>query len=597
MRFKSEPITGFQVFAVSGTNTISFAITATDEARKELLGFAVERYDPQEKQKYYMLGYKVFKSRIPKPIPGMRISTYDYPIQALVWDDFTAKDDREYKYYFHPLRGVPRNIDRTAAPVRIKVRTEKIYTDGEHDVFFNRGVASSQAYERLFSNKSPSELSPKEREKAIKWLSRELGDAVLRFINQAKKGDTLLCCFYEFRYLPVAQALQRAIKNKVNVRLIVDDKLNGAVDKKTGKRIPSFPRTENRKIIKKARISLKNVIFRDANPREIQHNKFMVLLKGARQRPIEVWTGSTNMSDGGISGQTNVGHWVRNEAVARKYEAYWKLLAANPGSTNKDSRSAAIKKKAAYRSQVDKCSPVPASISEVENGAIAIFSPHSELSALDLYGQILSSAKISSCITLAFGINKRFKALLKNNTAASEIVFMLLEKKDAPNKRSKAPFVTINASNNVYEAWGAYLQNPVYQWARETNTQKLKLNQHVAYIHCKFLLMDPLGADPIVVTGSANFSEASTTGNDENMLVIRGNQRVADIYFTEFNRLFYHYYYRAIADSYYRGRPTFDKESLFLDETGTEWLKKYAPGKLRTKRVQLYAKMEDAQTL
>jgi phosphatidylserine/phosphatidylglycerophosphate/cardiolipin synthase-like enzyme len=47
------------------------------------------------------------------------------------------------------------------------------------------------------------------------------------------------------------------------------------------------------------------------------------------------------------------------------------------------------------------------------------------------------------------------------------------------------------------------------------------LNHHVSYIHSKFQLMDPLSADPIVVTGSANFSAASTNDNDENMLVIR----------------------------------------------------------------------------
>jgi phosphatidylserine/phosphatidylglycerophosphate/cardiolipin synthase-like enzyme len=93
----------------------------------------------------------------------------------------------------------------------------------------------------------------------------------------------------------------------------------------------------------------------------------------------------------------------------------------------------------------------------------------------------------------------------------------------------------------VYKAWGAFLRDPVYQWVRETNARQLALNHHVSYIHSKILLRDPLGADPIVVTGSANFSAASTTDNDENMLVIRGNRRVADIYFTEFNRLFNHY--------------------------------------------------------
>jgi len=44
-----------------------------------------------------------------------------------------------------------------------------------------------------------------------------------------------------------------------------------------------------------------------------------------------------------------------------------------------------------------------------------------------------------------------------------------------------------------------------------------------------------------VITGSANFSEASTVNNDENMLVIRGNTRVADIFLGEFMRLFNHF--------------------------------------------------------
>jgi phosphatidylserine/phosphatidylglycerophosphate/cardiolipin synthase-like enzyme len=44
------------------------------------------------------------------------------------------------------------------------------------------------------------------------------------------------------------------------------------------------------------------------------------------------------------------------------------------------------------------------------------------------------------------------------------------------------------------------------------------------------MLVDPLCDDPLIITGSANFSDASTTKNDENMLVIRGDTRVADIY-------------------------------------------------------------------
>jgi phosphatidylserine/phosphatidylglycerophosphate/cardiolipin synthase-like enzyme len=60
------------------------------------------------------------------------------------------------------------------------------------------------------------------------------------------------------------------------------------------------------------------------------------------------------------------------------------------------------------------------------------------------------------------------------------------------------------------------------------------------------MLVDPLSEDPLVVTGSANFSRPSQRTNDENMLVIRGNKRVADIYFGGFMRVFDHHYARYI---------------------------------------------------
>jgi phosphatidylserine/phosphatidylglycerophosphate/cardiolipin synthase-like enzyme len=58
------------------------------------------------------------------------------------------------------------------------------------------------------------------------------------------------------------------------------------------------------------------------------------------------------------------------------------------------------------------------------------------------------------------------------------------------------------------------------------------------------MLVDPLSEDPTVVTGSANFSDASSSANDENMLVIKGNKRAADIYFGEYMRQYSHYAFR-----------------------------------------------------
>ncbi len=70
------------------------------------------------------------------------------------------------------------------------------------------------------------------------------------------------------------------------------------------------------------------------------------------------------------------------------------------------------------------------------------------------------------------------------------------------------------------------------------------VGKHVYWIHTKYMIVDPLGKEPIVVTGSANFSKASSDTNDENMLIIKGDKRIADIYFGEYLRLYSHYAFR-----------------------------------------------------
>lgn len=48
---------------------------------------------------------------------------------------------------------------------------------------------------------------------------------------------------------------------------------------------------------------------------------------------------------------------------------------------------------------------------------------------------------------------------------------------------------------------------------------------NVFYVNTKFMLIDPLSEDPVVITGSANFSKNSLFNNDENMLLMRGDTR------------------------------------------------------------------------
>jgi phosphatidylserine/phosphatidylglycerophosphate/cardiolipin synthase-like enzyme len=86
-----------------------------------------------------------------------------------------------------------------------------------------------------------------------------------------------------------------------------------------------------------------------------------------------------------------------------------------------------------------------------------------------------------------------------------------------------------------------------------------------------------LGASPTIVTGSANFSKASTDTNDENMLVINGNKRIADIYFGEYLRLYNHYAFRESVKRYMEKKKTGSPDEWkpqYL-ETKDSWMDDY----------------------
>lgn len=86
----------------------------------------------------------------------------------------------------------------------------------------------------------------------------------------------------------------------------------------------------------------------------------------------------------------------------------------------------------------------------------------------------------------------------------------------------------------------------IESWFLKEELERQSGDGFVFYIHTKFLLVDALPDNPLVCTGSANFSGDSLTANDENMLLIRGETRVADNYLTEFDRIFRHFYSRDV---------------------------------------------------
>lgn len=521
---------GITVQAFSGTYTVTLGFNASEAARVGLLGFAIHRADHTEDEAYWLRGFKTFQSVVARPLPNVQYSLMEHPVQSFQWADYTAKPAHDYTYEVVPIYGKPKKLE-PGTGVKVRIRTE-MEERGKHSIYFNRGVAGSQAYASRFGNKRPEEIPNR---KAFIWLSRGLEEALLDFIAQANSPNTgIRAALYEFNYAPVLNALKAAHQAGADVKIIYDARQDPPVE-------------ATRAAITAAGLPADILVERQSNASYISHNKFFVLLR--RGRPVQVWTGSTNITTGGIFGQANVGHVVRDSVTARKYLAYWNLLAADP--LNKDLRPAL------GELSPDLSGPAP-------EGITPIFSPRPDLDMLKWYGERLDAAKQTACLTAAFGVNPLFAAVLNKDRDYPR--FLLLEKKGSN-------YDIYSADPDVQVSVGSHLMTgSLYQWMEERLTG---LNLHVRYIHTKFLLVDPLGDDPLVITGSANFSEPSTNQNDENMLVIRGDTRVADIYLGEFMRLFSHFYFRFHANRVKELLEDDGKTSgIFLTEDDS-WTRRY----------------------
>jgi phosphatidylserine/phosphatidylglycerophosphate/cardiolipin synthase-like enzyme len=507
-RVKQSGTKAISVNAIGGTYVVLLAMDANAAARKGLLGFAIHRTDKTENEQYWLTSFRTFEAINPNPAPGSLVSTQEAPIQGFMWGDYTACPNHEYVYKVVPVYGAPKNfVYGKAVEVEIKTEDEDF---GEHAIYFNRGVAGSQAYARKFGNKTPEAAGPE----AFKWLSRGLEESILGFIGKAKgKSYSIRAAAYEFSHVGVLGAFKAASKTGADVKIVYDC------------RKPD-PQKTSKAAIKKAGIS-KLMIPRKSDPNFISHNKFIILLKN--NKPVEVLTGSTNFTDGGIYGQSNVVHIVRDPKIAQNYLDYWTEL-------SKDTPAKSL------RPWNVENTPTPGG--KFKDKVLPIFSPRTSLDALQWYSDGIDKAIASTGFTAAFGVNKLFAAVLAKNK--KNVRYVLLEKTGPTYdqfSKMRNNFISIGAVLNQNIVGDSEL----HRWVGE----KLSgLNSFVKYLHTKYLFIDPLSKNPTVISGSANFSDASTVNNDENMLVIKGNTTVADIYLGEFMRLWNHFYFRDIANRY-----------------------------------------------
>jgi phosphatidylserine/phosphatidylglycerophosphate/cardiolipin synthase-like enzyme len=569
-----------RVKAIAGTRVVLIAIDVAETARDGLRGFAIKRGIDGGPQAW-LKGIKFFKDTVTDPKAGDEYSTRDQPLQSFLWSDYAASPGQSHDFTIVPLYGDPRALEERDS-LSFSIKTEDEF-DGHHGVWFNRGAIASHAFETEFHNQALTDEmvndvsdDGKLRDPEVAWLSRGLAEACLQYINSTKTGEGLRVCAYEFTYQPVLTALRRALERGVDVQIVYHDTKSDKDANRAAIRVAHLPQTVSRNGKKV------DVLFPRTRTK-IPHNKFIVKLD--QGKPRQVWTGSTNFTDSGFFGQTNVGHLVADAGTAQIYLNYWLELSQDPTLSNAVANATKLTR-----------NPPNAPTMPISE----FFSPRIADNMLDWYAERISDASQMTMMTIPFNVAPTILSGLEKTGQAMR--FVILE--DAPTKdvldaekanRGRLLFSNGALMNKSFQKiksqfGGAKVapipNSPLDKWFVDEELDRPTNKGHVFFIHSKVLLIDPMSDDPLVCSGSANFSTNSLIANDENMLLIRGDTRVADIYMTELDRLFRHFYARDVINKLAKDGST--TNPLWLDTTNGWVTENYKTGGYKSNRRQLF---------
>ena len=560
---KSVTQNGLIVKAYAGVTGVLLAFNfEKDDTHKGLLGFAIERKNPDGSNEF-LHGMVPFQGQPHNP--GDPIPTNTAPIQKFRWSDYTVKPDTTYTYTVQPVRGTKTQLQfDPSAMVTVTTEsnsaTQVIGNPGKIVTVSNRAVASSQAFSREFpattAKLNTALAKPKPAGNATKtegilsdaemaWLSNGLKEEIVNFIQLAKDSSIALdIAIYQYELPDIYGAIDAAYKAGVQVRLIYHAKPGDVQTTKNEQSAAALPDS-----VKYGRVT--NAIF---------HHKFVILSKieGATRTPQAVLCGSTNFTLNGVYAQANNVQITSDLSVMSKYAAQFEFLFNQPAHD-----------------------PAATSVHDTEqnmlNPALPLqvgFSPRSGRGDLTLFASFINAAHQDVLFATAFGLDPVVLQALEGQPHDSILRYGIQDK-------PTANVTGLHADRTADFEAASTLPVGIEGWLDEHRMPGQLGN---ILIHDKIIVVDFSSDEPVVISGSHNYSASASQKNDENYLIIRGNTDVADCLGVEVLRLYDHYRFRYVTSQKSKnvgGKQTLVHAPFYLDETDGWTNDYYDPTKLK----------------
>jgi phosphatidylserine/phosphatidylglycerophosphate/cardiolipin synthase-like enzyme len=322
------------------------------------------------------------------------------------------------------------------------------------------------------------------------YLNQSIDDTLINYINRAKYTiDLAIYNFNNSGISNISTALNAAAARGLTVRVIgCGTSPNLGMNELTGSNM--------------------HVLKGPGNRKGIMHNKFLLFdTESSDANDPLVWTGSTNLTFGNINTDANNVIIIQDQSLARAYkiefEEMWGSAGNTPNAT--DARFGSAKKNN---------------------------TPHEF---------IINAKRIESYFSPTDGVNAKIIQSIGTTNSDLNIATMLLTRDEIANAiaSSKSAGNIVNMLTN-----NAAGNEPTTSHVNEILLAALGTSNFVYYgntgtMHNKYMIIDQFAplSDPMVLTGSHNWSAGADNENDENTLIIH-DATIANIYYQNFVTLF-----------------------------------------------------------
>jgi len=494
------------------------------------LGFAIEvkKSDGSIEALVNLEGFAADQPKI-----GQTQPTTSWPLQTYIWTDHTILVGTEVEFCVTAMMGQPDNLSRGQTSGWSGMLTLSPAAGTQTSAFFNRGVILSQFVSRFAQQNNITSMPALKKalldsidQPLMQFLTGELGKAIRGILQQAKSNPKIeiYCALFELDLddliegLIALQGRAHIILGNGSVKAQGDDENAGAAQ-----------------LLQDGGVDLHR---RMVAPGGLAHNKFVVIVVDGT--PFGVWTGSTNWTMTGLHTQINNGIAITNEAIATTYLNQWNLI--------KDSASSFTPALKASNGTVKG----PVAMNGQQQARIW-FTPNTAKAKgggpdIDDLIALVNNAKDGILFVMFMPGQEPLASILQRQQAGLYVRGVVSTLPTGSKANPSLTYQIMNGDgykNHLLEVIQPAGADAVGSFIAEFSRQQFLSGMGFAITHSKVIVIDPFGANSVVVTGSHNLSTSASEKNDENLLIIENCPELARAYAVNCMTVYQHYHWPA----------------------------------------------------